>query len=229
MLDELKHEVCEANLEVQRRGLVIYTWGNVSAIDRGRGIFGIKPSGVSYEDLRPETIVLVDLEGRVVEGRFRPSTDTESHRVLYRAFPDVGGIVHTHSPWATVFAQACIPIPCYGTTHADHFYGEVPVTEPLAPEAIRGHYERETGESIVRAFARLDPIAVPGILAANHGPFAWGKSAAMAVYNAVVLEEVARMAFATRMLAPDLPPIRRELLDRHYLRKHGRDAYYGQT
>jgi len=228
MLDDLKREVCEANLEVQRRGLVIYTWGNVSAIDRGRGIFGIKPSGISYEDLRPETIVLVDLEGRVVEGRFRPSTDTETHRVLYRAFPRVGGIVHTHSPWATAFAQACIPIPCYGTTHADHFYGEVPVTEPLSIEAIRGHYERETGESIARTFADLDPDAVPGVLAANHGPFAWGRNAGMAVYNAVVLEEVARMAFATRVLAPALPPIRRELLDRHYLRKHGRDAYYGQ-
>lgn len=227
-LAELKKEVCRANLELVERGLVLYTWGNVSAVDRARGLVVIKPSGVEYEKMQPEHMVVLTLEGEQVEGALRPSSDTPTHLALYRAFPGVGGIAHTHSTWATVWAQAGRGIPCYGTTHADSFYGEVPCTRPMAPEEIREDYEANTGKVIAEAFRNTDPLAVPAALVFQHGPFTWGRDAMKAVENSAVLEQAARMAHAAELCNPKIRPIRKELLDKHYLRKHGKDAYYGQ-
>lgn len=228
MLENLRKEVLEANLEIARRGLALYTWGNVSGIDRSLGLVVMKPSGVPYDELTAESLVVLDLNGRVVEGNLAPSTDTPSHLVLYRAWEGIGGIVHTHSPYATAWAQACRELPCLGTTHADHFHGAVPVTSPLTDEEIESGYERATGESIVRRFEGLDPLAIPAVLCANHGPFAWGTTPAKAVYHNVVLEECAKIALWTLQLNPGSPPIKKALLDKHYLRKHGPGAYYGQ-
>ncbi|MBS5934818.1 MAG: L-ribulose-5-phosphate 4-epimerase [Clostridiales bacterium] len=228
MLEELKQRVYEANMELPKRNLVTYTWGNVSEIDREKGVFVIKPSGVNYEDLKPEDMVVIDLEGNRVEGKYNPSTDTATHLELYKAFPEIGGVVHTHSPWATVWAQAGRSIPSYGTTHADYFYGEIPCARSLTPEEIEEAYEKNTGKVIIEAFADKNPMYVPGVLCTNHGPFTWGKDAAGAVYNAVVLEEVAKMAHYTEMIRPDVTPIPKPLMDKHFLRKHGANAYYGQ-
>jgi L-ribulose-5-phosphate 4-epimerase len=241
MLERLKEEVFEANLELPRRGLVVFTWGNVSGIDRERGLVVIKPSGVEYDRMKPEDMVVIDLDGRKVEGGLNPSSDAPTHLELYKAFPGLGGIVHTHSRWATIFAQAGRPIPAYGTTHADYFYGEIPCTRPMTKAEIGGAYEKETGTVIVERFEEggLDADAVPAVLVRSHGPFAWGGSPGEAVHNAVVLEEVAMMAWHSAMLAAapgaavatipgGLEPMQRELLDKHYLRKHGAGAYYGQ-
>lgn len=228
MLDGLKARVCEANLALQRSGLVVLTWGNVSGIDRETGLVVIKPSGVSYDEMAPDQMVVVDLEGRVVEGSLRPSSDTPTHLVLYRAFECIGGVAHTHSSYATAWAQARRPLPCYGTTHADAFWGEVPVTEDLTREAIAGDYEAETGGAIVRLFAGKAPADMRAALVAGHGPFAWGPTPAAAVESSTILEEVARTALMTEILNPGATPIARELLDKHFLRKHGADAYYGQ-
>lgn len=228
MLEELKQKVYEANMDLPKRGLVTYTWGNVSGIDRKDGLFVIKPSGVEYECLKPEDMVVMDLEGNKVEGRYQPSSDTPTHLELYKACPEVGGIVHTHSPWATSWAQACRSIPCYGTTHADYFYGGIPCTRSLTGEEIEGAYEKNTGLVIIETFRDRDPASVPGVLCANHGPFTWGKDAANAVHNAVVLEEVAKMAYRTEMLNPKVSAAPQVLQDKHYMRKHGPDAYYGQ-
>lgn len=228
MLEELKQKVYEANMELPKRNLVTYTWGNVSGIDREKGLFVIKPSGVNYEDLKPEDMVVIDLDGNRVEGRYNPSTDTATHLELYKAFKEIGGVVHTHSPWATVWAQAGRSIPSYGTTHADYFYGEIPCARSLTPEEIEEAYEKNTGKVIIEAFADKNPMYVPGVLCTNHGPFTWGKDAAGAVYNAVVLEEVAKMAHYTEMIRPDVTPIPKPLMDKHFLRKHGANAYYGQ-
>ena len=228
MLEQLKEAVLAANLELPRRGLVTYTWGNVSGICRERGLVVIKPSGVSYEEMKAEDMVELDLEGNVVEGDLRPSSDTPTHLALYRAWPEVGGIVHTHSTYATVWAQARMGIPCLGTTHADYFYGEIPCTRPLTETEIAGKYEEETGNVIVKAFAQRDPLSMPGALVAGHGPFTWGKDPAEAVHNSVVLEQVALMALFTVSLAPDIDAIPQALLDKHFLRKHGAGAYYGQ-
>ncbi|HOQ03667.1 MAG TPA: L-ribulose-5-phosphate 4-epimerase [Anaerohalosphaeraceae bacterium] len=228
MLKELREQVWQANLQLKIHNLVIYSWGNVSGIDRAKGIVLIKPSGVDYDALRPEDLVALDLEGRVVEGSLRPSSDTPTHLELYRRFEKVGGICHTHSLYATIWAQACWEIPCFGTTHADNFYGPVPVTDPMQPEEIEGDYELNTGKVIVRRFAGLDPMQVPAVLVANHGPFTWGPNAEKAVENAVVLEQCAQMALGTLQLNPEQLEISRVLLDKHYLRKHGKNAYYGQ-
>ena len=229
MLEELKKVVCEANLLLPKHGLVTFTWGNVSAIDRAGGHVVIKPSGVPYEGMAPEDMVVVSLaDGRVVEGRWRPSSDTPTHLALYRAFPACGGIVHTHSRWATTFAQAGRAIPPLGTTHADYFHGPIPCTRPMTDDEIHGDYESETGKVIVEAFDGIDPAAVPGALVHAHGPFAWGTDAMNAVHNAVVMEEVAFMAWHAMTLNPHQGPMRQALLDRHFLRKHGKDAYYGQ-
>lgn len=228
MLEALKQQVLEANLELPKHGLVTFTWGNVSGIDRGSGLFVIKPSGVPYEELKAEDMVVVDLEGNVVEGKLRPSSDTPTHMVLYRSFPDIGGVVHTHSPWGTSWAQAGKALPAYGTTHADYFYGEIPVTRPMTREEIEGAYELETGNVIVERFADIDPNQVPGVLVHAHAPFVWGKDAHNAVHNAVVLEEVAKIAARMLMLNPEAAPMDQTLLDRHFLRKHGAKAYYGQ-
>jgi len=229
MHEELKQRVCEANLDLQRHGLVVFTWGNVSGIDRDAGIVAIKPSGIGYDKLTPESIVLLDLQGNVIEGDLRPSSDTPTHLKLYRSFAGLGGITHTHSPYATMWAQAQREIPCFGTTHADHFYGLVPVTDTMTPEEIEKEYEANTGRVIVRRFANLDPMQMPAVLVANHGPFTWGAGPAESVANAVVLEEVARIAWGTREINPEQEPISDALLDKHYLRKHGRNAYYGQV
>lgn len=228
MLAELKREVLAANLELARRNLAIYTWGNASGIDRGLGLVVIKPSGVDYAELTEDLMTVVDLEGRVAEGKLRPSSDTPTHLELYKNFPGIGGAVHTHSPWATAWAQALTSLPCYGTTHADHFYGAVPCTPPLTREEIESDYEINTGKVIVRAFAGLDHLAVQGVLVAQHGPFTWGSSPAQAVENSVVLEEIARMAVLTRQINPGITQVDHVLLDKHYLRKHGTNAYYGQ-
>lgn len=228
MLESLKQHVLEANVELQTHKLVTFTWGNASGIDRERGLVVIKPSGVPYEELRRDDMVVVDLDGNVVEGTLRPSSDTPTHLVLYKAFPGIGGVVHTHSPWATGWAQAGKSIPALGTTHADYFYGEIPCTRAMTDEEIGGAYELETGNVIVETFARKDPLAVPGVLVHCHAPFTWGTDAHNAVHNAAVLEEVAKIASRTYMLSPDVQPMSRSLLDRHFLRKHGESAYYGQ-
>jgi len=228
MLEALKQKVLEANLELVAKGLVIYTWGNVSGIDREKGLVVIKPSGVPYESMKAEHMVVVDLEGKVVEGDLNPSSDTPTHLVLYKAFPEIGGIVHTHSTWATQWAQAGKSIPCLGTTHADYFYGEIPCTRPMTDEEIKGAYEAETGNVIVETFKGLNPMHMPAVLVNGHGPFAWGKDAQNAVHNSVVLEEVAKMAHNSLMLNPGLKGISQTLLDKHFLRKHGANAYYGQ-
>ena len=232
MLEELKRTVCEANLLLPRHGLVTFTWGNVSGVDREGGLMVIKPSGVEYENMGPEDMVVIRLsDGERVEGRCKPSSDTDTHLALYRAFPGLGGIVHTHSRWATSFAQAGRDVPALGTTQGDYFYGEIPCTRRMTPEEIGGRYELETGNVIVETFRtrRIDPDQVPAALVCSHGPFAWGTDPLNAVHNAVVLEEVAFMAFHAMALNPDLPPMQRELLDKHYLRKHGPGAYYGQN
>ena len=230
MLEALKKKVYEANMELPRHGLVTFTWGNVSGIDRESGLFVIKPSGVDYDKLTPEDMVVMDLEGNKIEGSYKPSSDTATHIELYKAFPEIGGIVHTHSSYATSWAQAGRSIPCYGTTHADYIYGEIPCLRCLTAEEIEDAYEENTGHLIVNEFARLqkDPMAVPAVLCKNHGPFAWGKDAKEAVHNAVVLEEVAKMAARCEMIQPRVQPAPQELQDKHYFRKHGANAYYGQ-
>ncbi len=228
MLNKLKEAVLLANLELPQRGLVTYTWGNVSGIWRERGLVVIKPSGVAYDEMTAEDMVVLDLDGNLVEGSLRPSSDTPTHLALYRAWPEVGGIVHTHSTYATVWAQARVGIPCFGTTHADYFYGEIPCTRFLTDTEITGEYEEETGNVIVKTFAGLDPLSIPGALVAGHGPFTWGKDPAEAVHNSVVLEQVALMAMGTVSLVPTVEAIPQVLLDKHFLRKHGSDAYYGQ-
>lgn len=229
MLEKLKEQVCAANLELPAHGLVTFTWGNVSGIDREQGLVVIKPSGVDYSVMTPEDMVVVDLiTGKTVEGKWKPSSDTPTHLALYRAFPNVGGIVHTHSRWATSFAQAGKGIPAYGTTHADYFYGEIPCTRKMTPEEISGEYELETGNVIIETFQDREPDDVPAVLVYSHGPFAWGKDPHNAVHNAVVLEELAFMAFHTTALTPGISSMQSELMDKHYLRKHGKNAYYGQ-
>jgi len=229
MLDELKQAVWRANLDLVAKGLVIETWGNASGIDRQRGLVVIKPSGVPYASMKPEHMVVVSLQdGKVVEGELKPSSDTPTHLELYRAFGAIGGVVHTHSLYATVWAQARREIPALGTTHADYFYGPVPCTRLMRPAEIKSDYELNTGKVIVERFKRLDPMSVPAVLVASHGPFAWGETVAKAVENAVVLEQVARLALETVRLNPRLRPMQRELLDKHFLRKHGPGAYYGQ-
>lgn len=230
MLEELKQQVYEANMLLPKYHLVTFTWGNVSGIDRKAGLFVIKPSGVDYEKLTPEDMVVVDLKGEKVEGRYRPSSDTATHAVLYNRFPQTGGIVHTHSPWAASWAQAGRGIPCYGTTHADYIYGEVPCVRNLTEKEISEAYEYNTGVLIADEFERLqkDYLATPAVLCKNHGPFTWGKDALEAVHNAVVLEEVAKMAARCEMINPKVKPAPRELQDKHYNRKHGANAYYGQ-
>ena len=230
MLEELKKTVFEANMELPRHGLVTYTWGNVSGIDREKGLFVIKPSGVEYDELRPEDLVVMDLDGNQVEGELNPSSDTKTHLVLYNAFPQLGGIVHTHSPYAVGWAQAGEDIPCFGTTHADYFYGPVPCARHLTQEELDEDYELNTGKIIVETFRKrgIDPVAVPAVICFSHGPFTWGKDAAQAVYHAVVLEEVAKMALYTRQVRPDAVPAPQHIQDKHYMRKHGPNAYYGQ-
>lgn len=231
MLEQLKKEVYEANMLLPKHGLVTFTWGNVSGIDRESGLFVIKPSGVDYEKLTPSDMVVMDLDGNQVEGNLNPSSDTKTHLVLYNRFPQLGGIVHTHSPWATSWAQAGRDIPCYGTTHADYIYGDIPCVRNLTKQELDEDYERNTGVLIADLFQekKLDCMAVPCVLCKNHGPFAWGKDAADAVHNAVVLEEVARMAARCEWLNPGVKAAPQELQDKHYLRKHGPNAYYGQS
>lgn len=231
MLEELKRTVYEANLELPRRGLVTYTWGNASGVDRSRGLVVIKPSGVEYDGLRPEDMVVVDLAtGARVEGALNPSSDTPTHLALYRAFPALGGVVHTHSPWAVAWAQAGEDIPCYGTTHADYFYGSIPCARRLTQGEIDGDYEGNTGAVIVETLRErgIDPGHVPAVVCASHGPFTWGRDPVQAVYHAVVLEEVARMALLTRLVAPGAGPAPQNIQDKHFRRKHGPAAYYGQ-
>lgn len=227
--EQLKEAVLAANLDLPKHGLVTFTWGNVSGIDRELGVVAIKPSGVSYEAMKTSDIVVLDLQGNVVDGSLRPSSDTPTHLALYRQYSDIGGIVHTHSTHATSWAQAGRAIPAFGTTHADYFYGSIPCSRPLTPAEVSEAYELNTGLVIIETIGSGKPLEVPGILVSQHAPFAWGKSADDAVHNAVVLEEVARMALFTVMLAPDRPPVPDHLLDKHYLRKHGAGAYYGQT
>ncbi|MFC4778891.1 L-ribulose-5-phosphate 4-epimerase [Paenibacillus sp. GCM10023252] len=230
MLEALKQAVWEANMDLPKYGLVTFTWGNVSGIDRESELVVIKPSGVPYEELKPEQMVVVNLQGEVVEGSYRPSSDTATHVLLYRSFTGIGGIVHTHSPWATSWAQAGRSLPALGTTHGDYFYGEVPCTRPMTAEEIKGEYELETGRVIVETFESrgINPKQVPSVLVNSHAPFCWGKDAHEAVHNAVVLEECAKMALHTYQLNPSVQPMDQDLLDRHYLRKHGAAAYYGQ-
>jgi len=228
MHENLRKAVCDANIELQEYKLVIFTWGNVSGIDREAGVVAIKPSGVAYDELTPEKIVLLDLDGKIIEGTLNPSSDTPTHLELYRNFPDIGGVCHTHSTNATMWAQACKEIPCFGTTGADYFYGSIPVTDVMTQEEIESDYELNTGKVIVRRFADIDPMQVPAVLVANHGPFAWGKSPAKAVESTVVLEQIAKMAMGTIIINPDQRHISNALLDKHYLRKHGKNAYYGQ-
>ena len=231
MLEQLKQEVYEANMLLPKYHLVTFTWGNVSGIDREKGLFVIKPSGVDYDKLTPDSMVVVNLEGEVVEGDYRPSSDTPTHEVLYNRFQEIGGVVHTHSPWATSWAQAGRGIPCYGTTHADYLYGQVPCVRTLTKEEIETAYEKNTGVLIADEFERLavDYLATPAVLCKNHGPFTWGKDAKEAVHNAVVLEEVAKMAARCEQIDPKVNPAPQELQDKHYYRKHGKNAYYGQS
>lgn len=230
MLERLKQDVLEANLELQARGVVVYTWGNVSGIDRERNLIVIKPSGVSYAEMKAEDMAVVDLlSGERVEGRLKPSSDTPTHLELYRRFPTIGGITHTHSKTATAFAQAGLPIPAFGTTHADYFYGDIPCTRELTAEEVESAYELNTGKVIAETIGVGDPLSNPGILVRNHGPFAWGKTAAESVYHAVVLETVAEIALSTVLLREDCPRAPQHILDKHYFRKHGANAYYGQN
>ena len=231
MLEELKKKVYEANMELPRKNLVVCTWGNVSGIDREKNLMVIKPSGVEYENLTPEMMVVVDMDGNVVEGELNPSSDTKTHIELYKAFPQLGGIVHTHSPYAVGWAQAGKDIPSYGTTHADYFYGSIPCARHLTQEELDEDYELNTGNIIVEEFKtrNIDPVAVPAVICHSHGPFTWGKDAAQAVYHAVVLEEVAKMAILTRQVDPSALPAPQRIQDKHYMRKHGPNAYYGQT
>jgi L-ribulose-5-phosphate 4-epimerase len=230
MLEELKKDVLAANLSLPKYGLITFTWGNVSGIDRDKGLFVIKPSGVEYDNMTADDLVVVDLEGNVVEGKYKPSSDTPTHLALYKAFPRLGGVVHTHSTWATSWAQAGRPIPALGTTHADYFFGEIPCTRKMTADEIQGNYEEETGNVIIETFkeSSLDPVQVPAVLVFSHGPFAWGKDAHEAVHNAVVLEEVAKMSYRSLNLTPGQNRMQKELLDKHFLRKHGANAYYGQ-
>lgn len=230
MLEQLKQEVLEANLMLPKYGLVTFTWGNVSAVDRKSGMMVIKPSGVEYDGMTAEDMVVVEIAtGKVAEGNRKPSSDTPTHLELYRAFGEVSGIVHTHSHWATSFAQAGLGIIPLGTTHADYFFGEIPCTRAMTPEEISGEYEKETGNVIIETFRNTDPMSIPAVLVKSHGPFAWGKDAAQAVHNAVVLEEVASMNYHALSMAPNIGRMQQELLEKHYLRKHGKNAYYGQN
>jgi L-ribulose-5-phosphate 4-epimerase len=229
MLKQLREQVLEANLELVRRNLVLYTFGNASGISREEGLVVIKPSGVPYEEMTPEHLVVTDLAGNVVEGNLRPSSDLPTHLVLYKAFAKIGGVAHTHSEYATSWAQARQPIPCLGTTHADYFHGPVPVTDPMSAAEIARDYEENTGHVIVRALQETDPLSTPGVLVANHGPFAWGKDAESAAHNAVILEALARMAYLTLVIDPSAEPAGSALRDKHYFRKHGKTAYYGQS
>lgn len=228
MLEQLKKQVLEANLLLPKYGLVTFTWGNVSGIDRESGLVVIKPSGVPYEGMTEEDMVVVDLDGKRVEGQWKPSSDTPTHVELYKAFPALGGIVHTHSRWATTFAQAGLDIPAMGTTHGDYFYGDIPCTRKMTPQEIAGEYEKETGRVIIETFAGKSPADIPGVTVHSHGPFAWGRDAMDAVHNAVVMEEVAFMDWHAMMINPAAGRMQQELLDKHYLRKHGKNAYYGQ-
>ncbi len=229
VLQTLKEQVYEANMELDRRGLVLYTFGNVSGVDRDQGLVAIKPSGVPYSALQVSDIVIVDLENQIVEGQLRPSSDTKTHTLLYRHFPKIGGIVHTHSTYATAWAQTKKPIPCYGTTHADYVFGKVPCTGVITDEQVEKDYEEETGHQILEAMQGKDPLEFPMILVANHAPFTWGKDADQAVYHSVVLEELAKMAFLTHTIDPSTTDLKQSVLNKHYQRKHGKDAYYGQT
>lgn len=228
-LKRLREEVLEANLELVRRGLVLYTFGNASGIAREAGLVIIKPSGVAYDKMRLDHLVMTDLQGKILAGDLRPSSDLATHLVLYNSFPEIGGVVHTHSEYATAWAQARREIPCFGTTHADYFHGPVPVTEPMPEHEIAGEYEKNTGDAIVRVFRNRSASSAPGVLVANHGPFTWGPDVSAAVHNAVVLESIARMAFFTVTINAEANAISKSLHDRHYLRKHGSSAYYGQT
>ena len=228
MLEALKKEVLEANLELPRHGLVTFTWGNVSAIDSNRELVVIKPSGVSYDKMTADDMVVVDLQGNVIEGKLNPSSDTPTHLALYQAYEQLGGVVHTHSSYITSWAQAGCSVPALGTTHADYFYGEIPCTRSLTQAEISGEYEHETGKVIIETIGDKDPMSIPGIIVYQHGPFAWGKNAIDAVHNAVVMEEVAKMAFRSITINPRVPDSDQVLLDKHYLRKHGANAYYGQ-
>ena len=228
MLEQLKKAVLEANLELPAKGLVTYTWGNVSGIDRDSGLVAIKPSGVEYDTMKAEDIVLIDLSGNVVEGRLKPSSDAPTHVALYNSFPEIGGVCHTHSRWATSMAQAGLGIPAYGTTPADYFYGEIPCTRDMTQEEISSAYEANTGAVIVETFKNLNPNFIPGVLVKNHAPFTWGKDAGEAVHNSVVLEEIAMMAIQCKTMNPLIKPMSQTLLDKHFLRKHGSGAYYGQ-
>ena len=230
MLEELKEKVYLANMELPKRGLVTYTWGNVSGVDREKGLFVIKPSGVEYDELKPSDMVVMDLQGNKVEGDMNPSSDTKTHLVLYNAFPQVGGIVHTHSPFAVAWAQAGEDLPCYGTTHADYFYGSIPCARHLTQEELDEDYEMNTGITIVETFKErgLDPMAVSAVLCFSHGPFTWGKDPAQAVYHSVVLEECAKMGLFTKMINPNAAPAPQRMQNKHYMRKHGPNAYYGQ-
>ena len=228
MLENLKVQVLQANLLLPEYNLVTFTWGNVSGIDREKGLVVIKPSGVSYDSMTKDDMVVVDLDGNVVEGKWRPSSDTPTHLALYKAYPNMGGIVHTHSRWATNFAQAGMSIPAMGTTQGDYFYGDIPCTRPMTEKEIKGEYEKETGHVIIETFAGKDPMEIPAVVVYSHGPFTWGKDAMEAVHNAVVLEEVAFMDWHAMMINPNQGRMQQELLDKHYLRKHGANAYYGQ-
>ncbi|MDO3381123.1 L-ribulose-5-phosphate 4-epimerase [Gilvimarinus algae] len=226
---ELKREVYEANMQLHHRNLVVYTWGNVSQVDRDRGVVAIKPSGVAYEDMQVEDIVVVDLDNQVVEGKMRPSSDTKTHTHLYRHFDSIGGVTHTHSTYATAWAQAQESIPCLGTTHADYAYGPIPCTAVMSDAQIARDYEEETGVQITDCFKGKSPVETPMVIIAGHAPFTWGKNAAQSVYHAVILEEIAKMAYLTRTLKQDVKPLKQGILNKHYLRKHGKDAYYGQN
>ena len=229
LLKTLREEVLEANLELVRRGLVLYTFGNVSGIDRDEGLVAIKPSGVPYDELTAAHMVISNLEGAPIESKLRPSSDLATHLELYKHFPNIGGVAHTHSEFATSWAQAEAPIPCFGTTHADYFHGPIPVTDRLSEDEIAGDYELETGKAICRTFSKIDPDAIPAVLVAGHAPFCWGSSAGAAAHNAVILEYVAKMAHHTLAINAESRPLARELHDKHFLRKHGRNAYYGQV
>lgn len=228
MLEDLRKAVYLANMELPKKGLVTYTWGNVSGIDREKGLVVIKPSGVNYEDLKPENMVIVNLNGDIVEGSLKPSSDTATHIELYKAFENIGGVVHTHSPWATSWAQAGREIPCYGTTHADYFYESIPCTRKLEDYEIENDYEKNTGKVIVETFEKRNYEYVPGVICVNHGPFTWGKDPEEAVHNAVVLDEVAKMAYYSEQINKNINAVPKNIVDKHFLRKHGENAYYGQ-